>query len=86
MEKARAAIPFVQYGTDPYEAAQAADALMIATEWEEFRALDWQRIRNLMARPLVLDGRNLMDPERMKAHGFEYHSFGRPDQKLEPAT
>ncbi|MGA2631853.1 MAG: UDP-glucose/GDP-mannose dehydrogenase family protein [Terriglobia bacterium] len=83
MEKACAAFPFVQYGTDPYEAVQAADALMIATDWEEFRALDWERIRNLLARPLVLDGRNLLDPGRMKALGFEYHSFGRPDQKLE---
>ncbi len=59
--------------------AKNADALLITTEWEEFRRLDWERIRDLMARPLVLDARNLLDPAQMKALGFDYHSFGRPD-------
>jgi UDPglucose 6-dehydrogenase len=64
---------------DPYETAAKADALLILTEWDQFRVLDWQRIRDTMARPLVLDGRNLLSPAHMKSLGFEYHSVGRPD-------
>ncbi len=79
MEKARAILPPIEYNRDPYEVAKNADALLITTEWEEFRLLDWERIHDLMARPLVLDARNLLDPAQMKALGFEYHSFGRPD-------
>ncbi len=79
MEKTRAQLPAVRYCPDPYDVAKDADALMILTEWEEFRALDWARIHGSMARPLVLDGRNLLDPAQMKALGFEYHSLGRPD-------
>ena len=79
MEKSRAIFPEVVYSADPYEAARDADALMIVTEWDEFRTLDWKRIRELMVRPLVLDGRNLLEPARIKALGFEYSSLGRPD-------
>lgn len=79
MGKTRTVFPHVVYSRDPYEVAKDADALLIITEWEEFRQLDWARIRRLMARPLVLDGRNLLEPAQMKALGFEYHSFGRPD-------
>jgi UDPglucose 6-dehydrogenase len=79
MERTRAAFPDLMYSRDPYEVAKDADMLLIVTEWEEFRSLDWKRIRNAMARPLVLDGRNLLDPARMKDLGFEYHSIGRPD-------
>jgi UDPglucose 6-dehydrogenase len=53
--------------------------LLIVTEWEEFRNLDWKRIHQSMARPLVLDGRNLLSAQEMKSLGFEYHSVGRPD-------
>jgi UDPglucose 6-dehydrogenase len=77
MEKTRAIFPQVQY-IDPYEVASGADALLIVTEWEEFKKLDWMRIRNSMLRPLVLDGRNLLDPAKMKELGFEYQSIGRP--------
>ncbi len=79
MEKTRAIFPQVTFHRDPLQVAKDADALLIATEWEEFRKLDWKKIRGIMARPLVLDGRNLLDPEQMTALGFEYHSFGRPD-------
>lgn len=78
MERARKLLPEISYGKDPYEAAAAADALVIATEWPEFARLDWERIHHSMARPLVLDGRNLLDPACMAQMGFEYHSFGRP--------
>jgi len=79
MGKARAIYSQIGYGADPYEVAQAADALLITTEWQQFRLLDWARIRNLMARPLVLDGSNLLAPEEMKSLDFEYHCIGRPD-------
>jgi UDPglucose 6-dehydrogenase len=53
---------------------------VIATEWDQFRELEWERIREVMARPLVLDGRNLLTPSKMKTLGFEYFSVGRPEK------
>jgi UDPglucose 6-dehydrogenase len=79
MERARAVLPQIEYANSAYEAAQDSEALLIATEWDEFRNLDWERIRDAMARPLILDGRNLLSPQDMKSLGFEYQSFGRPD-------
>lgn len=79
MEKARPLLPQIEFTKSAYEAAQDSEALLIATEWDEFRTLDWERVRDSMARPLILDGRNLLSPKDMKAFGFEYRSFGRPD-------
>jgi UDPglucose 6-dehydrogenase len=79
MEKARGVLPEIEYAKSVYEAAENAEALLIATEWAEFRDLDWERVRDAMARPLVLDGRNLLSPLEMRARGFEYYSLGRPD-------
>jgi len=75
---ARALYPHLVSCRDAYHAAEGADALLILTDWDEFLLLDWQRIHDLMVRALVLDGRNLLDPARMKSLGFEYHSVGRP--------
>ena len=79
MERARAVFPNLNYSADPYEVARGADALLVLTEWEQFRRLDWKRVRKEMARPLVIDGRNMLRPAEMRALGFEYMSFGRPD-------
>jgi UDPglucose 6-dehydrogenase len=79
MDKAKAALPEIEFADSAAAAAKDAEALIIATEWDEFRKLDWERIRESMARPLILDGRNLLKPREMKALGFEYHSVGRPD-------
>jgi UDPglucose 6-dehydrogenase len=79
MEKARAVLPKVELAHSEYEAAHEAEALLIATEWEQFQNLDWERVRDSMVRPLIVDGRNLLSPKKMKAHGFEYFSMGRPD-------
>ncbi len=79
MEKTRAVLPNASYARDPYEAAKGADALLLLTEWEEFRNLNWKRIYDLMARPLLVDARNVLEPAAMKKRGFEYHSFGRPE-------
>jgi len=78
MERARAVLPNIQYGQDPYQVAHAADALLLLTEWGQFRKLDWSRVRDEMTRPLVLDARNMLRPAEMEALGFEYVSFGRP--------
>jgi UDPglucose 6-dehydrogenase len=68
----------VDFMDGPYEAAAGADALVILTEWNAFRALDLDRLKLLMSRPLVVDLRNVYDPEEMTAAGFAYASVGRP--------
>jgi UDPglucose 6-dehydrogenase len=78
IERARALFPDVRYSADPYDVAKGADALLVLTEWPEYKSLDWERIKRAMARPLLLDGRNLLDSAKMEALGFEYYSFGRP--------
>ena len=78
MKKTEALYPQATYCTDAYGVAEGTDAVMLLTEWPEFRNLDWKRIHAQMARPLVLDGRNLLNPARMRELGFEYHSIGRP--------
>ncbi len=78
LANARSAYPQLVTCRDPYDAAMKADALLLLTEWDEFRTLDWQLIRDTMARPLVFDGRNLLSPTHLKLLGFEYHSVGRP--------
>jgi UDPglucose 6-dehydrogenase len=83
MEKARAILPQIEYVDSAYAAAKGSEALLIATEWPEFRSLDWDRLRQEMVRPLVLDGRNLLSPAEMRALGFEYRSFGRADAVAE---
>lgn len=78
MPNARRVLPApVQYCDSPYEAATGADAVALLTEWNEFKLLNLERLRSLMRRPVVFDGRNLWEPERMRRVGFEYHSIGR---------
>ncbi|HKT61428.1 MAG TPA: UDP-glucose/GDP-mannose dehydrogenase family protein [Gemmatimonadales bacterium] len=67
----------VIYTADPYSAANGADALLIMTEWLVYRNPDFERVLKLLRRPLLIDGRNLYDPARMTALGFEYHGIGR---------
>ncbi len=68
----------IEYGEQPYDVLEAADALAICTEWHEFRRPEFERIKEMLAHPLVFDGRNLYKPNRMKELGFEYYSIGRP--------
>lgn len=68
----------IEYAHGNYQACQGADALMVVTEWNEFRRPDFERIRGLMRSPVVLDGRNLYNPWRMAKLGFTYYSIGRP--------
>ncbi len=74
---AKALFPAASYHEDPYEALRDAEVGLICTEWDVYRDLDWERAGKLMARRLVVDGRNLCSPSRMRELGFEYHSFGR---------
>jgi len=67
----------IQYCRDPYELATGADGLMIVTEWDEFRTLDLDRIKKVMRRPVMVDGRNLFDPKTMRELGFVYRGVGR---------
>jgi UDPglucose 6-dehydrogenase len=77
MPRTKVLFPQVHYHDDPYETLRDADAALICTEWNSFRSLDWERAGNLMARKLVIDGRNLYTPQGMREKGFEYYSFGR---------
>ncbi len=74
----------IEYASDAYEAAREADALLILTEWDEFASLDLDRLQRELKYPIVIDGRNLYDPEAMVAHGFTYYSVGRPAVTAEP--
>jgi UDPglucose 6-dehydrogenase len=70
-------LPGVDFKTGPYEAAEGADALVILTEWDQFRALDLDRLKLLMTAPVVVDLRNVYKPSEMVRHGFTYASIGR---------
>jgi UDPglucose 6-dehydrogenase len=78
MEQAKTILTDVAYCTDPYACADGADALVIATEWEQFRALDLRRLKDLMACPVVVDLRNIYRPEELAEHGFAYTRIGSP--------
>lgn len=70
-------LPSVKYFEDPYEALKGVDAALVCTEWQVFRKLDWAKAGPIMARRLVIDGRNLYSSKKMQELGFDYHSFGR---------
>jgi len=77
MERMQAILPDIEYTKDPYELAAGADALIVITEWNEFRQLDMVRIKTSMRSPVVIDGRNIYVPAEMKAMGFTYRGIGR---------
>ncbi|MBH5371978.1 UDP-glucose dehydrogenase family protein, partial [Bradyrhizobium glycinis] len=78
MEQAKGELPDIAYCEDAYACAQGADALVIVTEWVQFRALDLDRLKATMAQPVVVDLRNIYRPEDMASAGFTYESVGRP--------
>jgi UDPglucose 6-dehydrogenase len=67
----------IHWATDPYDTVSGADALLLCTEWSEFRQPEWDRVKSMMAAPVVFDGRNIYDPARMRDMGFTYHGVGR---------
>jgi UDPglucose 6-dehydrogenase len=78
MEQAKPLLPAVTYCTSAYSAAEGADAVVIATEWEQFRALDLQRLRSVMRQAVIVDLRNIYRPDDMKRANFRYLAIGRP--------
>jgi UDPglucose 6-dehydrogenase len=77
IENAKKILPEIQYCSRSYEVVEGADALVLVTEWSEFRFLDLERVKALMKGNWVFDGRNVYDPDRMRRCGFEYHGMGR---------
>jgi UDPglucose 6-dehydrogenase len=78
MHQAQALLAGVVYCENAYDCAEGADALVITTEWEQFRALDLEQLRDLMSCPVIVDLRNIYRPEEVYRHGFAYASVGRP--------
>src|ERR1700676_116075 len=77
MEQARRELPDIEYCDDPYACVRGADAMVVVTEWVQYRTLDLQRLKSEMAHPVVVDLRNIYRPEDMAALGFTYESVGR---------
>ncbi len=77
MEEAKAVLPEIEYGKDAYDVAKGVDALVLATEWNQFRRLDLQRIKGLLKSPIFIDLRNVYDPDQMRQLGFTYCGVGR---------
>lgn len=67
----------VTYCRDMYDAVDGSEALLLLTEWKQFRLPDWQKVKDRMKRPLLIDGRNIFDAQEMKELGFDYHCIGR---------
>jgi UDPglucose 6-dehydrogenase len=80
MEQSKTELSEICYCDGPYSCADGADALVIVTEWEQFRALDLDRLKRAMARPIIIDLRNIYEPQDVIAHGFRYESIGRNTQ------
>jgi UDPglucose 6-dehydrogenase len=78
MDNARQVFTAIDYCDDAYQVAEGADVLVVATEWNQFRNLDLERLKNAMTAPVVVDLRNVYDPKRMRELGFEYEGVGRP--------
>jgi UDPglucose 6-dehydrogenase len=78
--------PDVRLTPDPYDCLTGADAAAIVTEWPEYLRLDWNRARQLMRQPVLVDGRNCLDPGGVARLGFRYHALGRPSTQAENGT
>ena len=79
IEKSKGILNGIVYCSNPYDAAKDADALVVITEWNEFKNLDLKKIKSVMKHPLIIDGRNIYNPEDVKKEGFSYISIGRKD-------
>ena len=79
MDKAKNILSNVSFCKDPYEASKGADALLILTEWNEFKEIELKKIKSLLKNPLIIDGRNIYDLSTMEKEGFRYISIGRKE-------
>lgn len=71
----------IAYADYPYAATEGVDGLFLVTEWNEFRRPDLARLKAQMKNPVIFDGRNVLDPQRVRSEGFSYYAFGRPERK-----
>jgi UDPglucose 6-dehydrogenase len=78
MEEAAHLLKDVEFASGPYDCVKGADAVAIVTEWDQFRALDLKRVKDLLRAPIVVDLRNVYRPDEMRERGFTYVSIGRP--------
>ncbi|MCX7625668.1 MAG: UDP-glucose/GDP-mannose dehydrogenase family protein [Candidatus Sumerlaeaceae bacterium] len=78
MENAKAVLENVTFSKSAYDAAEGTDAVIIVTDWNEFKLLNLEKLREKMRQPIIFDGRNIYQPERVRKYGFEYFSIGRP--------
>jgi UDPglucose 6-dehydrogenase len=78
MDNAKAILKDVTFCKSAYEAAENADAVVIVTDWNEFKLLNLEKLREKVRQPIIFDGRNIYQPERVRKYGFEYFSIGRP--------
>ncbi len=78
MDNAKMIFPNIEYHNNPVELSKDTDALILLTEWEEFQNLDYAKIKELMKQPVIIDGRNLLNPQYIRSLGFTYRSIGRP--------
>jgi UDPglucose 6-dehydrogenase len=87
MEQARKELPDIEYCDDPYDCVKGTEAMVVVTEWVQYRTLDLERLKQAMAQPVIVDLRNVFSPEKMAEHGFAYDSVGRvPVQRLRRST
>jgi UDPglucose 6-dehydrogenase len=77
MGKAKALLKKVKFCKDPYETVQGAEAVLVLTDWNEFKQVDFQKLRLILKQPILIDGRNMYDPREMAEKGFAYHGMGR---------
>jgi UDPglucose 6-dehydrogenase len=77
MEQARRVMPSVEFAADAYDLAKGCDALVVVTDWNEFKQLDMERVKSLMKQPVLVDGRNIYYPKHMREVGFTFRAFGR---------
>ena len=81
MQAAREILGDITYGKDPYEIAEGADAIVLVTEWDEFRALDFKRLKTIVANPIIVDLRNIYPVAEITRHGFSYFAVGKKNEK-----
>ena len=77
MDRAKSIMPDIEYCEDAYSVAKGVDAIALITEWDIFKELDLEKIKSLMRQPVFFDGRNVFEPEKMRAMGFIYEGIGR---------
>jgi UDPglucose 6-dehydrogenase len=82
MENTRAVFPNVEYCSSSYDAATGCDFVIVVTEWNEFKLLNLEKLKDVMKQPIIFDGRNIYDPKRLEKLGFRYIGVGR--QPVDP--